>query len=65
MDIEDYTDKFYNAEKYFNVTKFDDLYESDVKYSQFKAFLTGHCLVYPNVFQAIDNLYSLHYVWYE
>ena len=45
--IEDYVDKFYNAEKYFNVTMMDDYFESDHRYSYFKAFLTGHCFVYP------------------
>lgn len=63
--IEDYVNKFYNAEKYFNVTKLDDLFESDPKYSNFKAFLTGHCFVYPNVFVTIENLFNLHYVFFE
>ena len=63
--IEDYVDKFYNAEKYFNVTKFDDNFESDIKYTEFKAFLTGHCLVYPAVFSTIENLFNLHYVFFD
>ena len=45
--IEDYVDKFYNAEKYFNVTMMDDYFQSDHRYTYFKAFLTGHCFVYP------------------
>ena len=63
--IEDYVDKFYNAEIYFKVTKFDDLFESDIKDTQFKAFLTGHCLVYPAVFCTIENLFNLHYVFFD
>ncbi len=49
-DLNDYTDKFYHAEQYFNVTKFDDNYYSNQKYVNFKAFLTGHCLAYPSPF---------------
>ena len=64
-DLDDYIDKFYNAENYFNVTKFDDLFESDIKYTEFKAFLTGHCLVYPAVFCTIENLFNLHYVFFD
>lgn len=63
--LEDYVDKFYNAEKYFNVTKFDDNFESDIKYTEFKAFLTGHCLVYPAVFASIENLFNIHYVFFD
>ena len=64
-DLEDYVDKFYNAERYFNVTKLDDLYESDIKYTEFRAFLQAHCHVYPNPFCGIDNLFTLHYVFWE
>ena len=64
-EIEDYVDKFYNAERYFNVTKFDDLFESDIAYTAFKAFLTGHCMVYPSVFVTIENLFNLQFVFYD
>lgn len=61
----DYTDKFFYAEKYFNVVKLDDLYESDGAYKDFRAFLTGHCNVYPTPFVTVHNLFSMHYVWFE
>ena len=64
-DLEDYVDKFYNAEKYYNVTKLDEIYESDNKYIEFKAFLTGHCHVYPAPFCGIENLFTLHYVFFD
>jgi len=64
-DLRDYYDKFYNAERYFNVSKFQDLYESDVKYAKFKAFLTAHCHVYPVPFCSVENLFTLHYVFWE
>lgn len=64
-DLEDYVDKFFNAEKYFNVTKLDDYFESDVKYTEFKAFLQAHCHVYPTPFCSIENLFTLHYVFWE
>ena len=43
----------------------DDLFESDLKYTTFKAFLTGHCMVYPVAFSTIENLFNLHYVFFE
>lgn len=63
--ISDYSDKFFHAEKYFNVVKFDDLYESDMAYKDFRAFLTGHCNVYPTPFMTVHNLFTMHYVFYE
>jgi hypothetical protein len=63
--ITDFTDKFYYAEKYFNVVKFDDLYETEQAYKDFRAFLTGHCNVYPVPFMTIHNLFTMHYVFYE
>jgi len=32
-DLDDYVDKFYNAERYFQVTKYDDYFESDLTYT--------------------------------
>jgi len=64
-DLEDYVDKFYNAEQYYNVSKFDELYEADIKYAEFKAFLTGHCNVYPAPFCSIENMFTLHYVFFD
>jgi hypothetical protein len=43
----------------------DDLYESDGAYKDFRAFLTGHCNVYPTPFMTVHNLFSMHYVWFE
>lgn len=64
-DLEDYVDKFFHAEKYFNVTKLDEYFESDNKYMMFKAFLTAHCHVYPVPFCSIENLFTLHYVFWD
>lgn len=63
--ISDYTDKFFYAEKYFNVVKFDDLYEKEGAYKDFRSFLTGHCNVYPTPFMTMHNLFTLHYVFYN
>lgn len=63
--LEDYVDKFYHAEQHFAVVKQDHLYHSDTAYTQFKAFLTGHCMVYPSAFVTIENLFNLHYVFYD
>lgn len=34
-------------------------------YKDFKAFLTGHCNVYPTPFMTVHNLFTMHYVFYE
>ena len=65
MDLEDYVDKFYHAEKYFNVIKMEDYFESDPEYMAFKAFLQAHCYVYPTQFCTYHNLFLLHFVFHE
>ena len=39
MDVEEYLDKFYYAERYFNQAQMDNLYNTDLKYAEMKAFL--------------------------
>lgn len=60
-----YQDKFFHAEKYFNVVKLDDEYHKNNEYVDFRAFLTGHCNVYPTPFVTVHNLFNLHYVFYQ
>ena len=64
-DLEDYVDKFFHAEQYFNVIKLEDNFESDPSYMEFKAFLQAHCFVYPTSFASYHNLFVLHYVFHE
>jgi hypothetical protein len=61
----EFTDKFFHAEKYFNVVKLDDNYEADGAYKDFRAFLTGHCNVYPVPFVTVHNLFQLHFAFFE
>ena len=63
--LSDYQDKFYYAEKYFNVVKFDDWYEIEPAYKEFRAFLTGHCNVYPIPMMSVHNLFQLNFVFNE
>ena len=63
--LSDLTDKFFYAEKYFNVVKFDDMYETEQSYKDLRAFLTGHCNVYPVPFITIHNLFNMHFVFSE
>lgn len=64
-DLSDYHDKFWHAEFYFDANTLDDNYVLDKEYDNFKAFLTGHCLVYPGIFHVKHNLFCLHYVFEE
>lgn len=63
MNLSDYHDKFWHAEFYQNAEIQDDWYSTDIEYTNFKAFLTGHCLVYPIPFCTKHNLFTLHYVF--
>jgi len=65
LDIEEYVDKFYYAERYFNQVQFDDMGVQDIKYFQMKSFLNQKCLVYPINFMTLHNLFNLHYVFYD
>ena len=64
-DLHEYVDKFYNAERYYDVTKLEQNFFEDGEYLDFKAFLNGHCHVYPSVFCSIENLFTLHYVFFD
>ena len=63
--LSDFRDKFYYAEKYFNVVKFDDNYEREQDYLDFRAFMTGHCNVYPTPFMTHKNMFTLHFTFLE
>ena len=65
MDIDEYVDKFYYAERYYNQTQLDYLYHENNKYGEIKAFLNQKCLVYPTVFMTLHNLFNLHYVFFD
>lgn len=39
MDLTDYTDKFWYAERYFNALKLEEYMERDKAYGNFKNFL--------------------------
>ena len=63
--LSNYQDKFYHAEKYFNVVKLDDGYHQHNEYMDFRSFLTGHCNVFPTPFVTMHNLFNLHFVFYS
>lgn len=64
-DLTDYFDKFWYAERLFTVPKLEDLYYSDQRYENFKAFLNTKCFVYPISFVTINNLFMLHFIFNE
>jgi len=65
IDIEEYVDRFYYSERYFNQVQLDDHGYQDMKYFQFKSFLNQKCLVYPINFMTLHNLFNLHFVFYK
>jgi hypothetical protein len=64
-DLTDYVDRFWYAEQYFNQVALDNYVASDRRYFEMKCFLNQKCLVYPIVFMTQENLFNLHYVFYE
>ena len=58
-------ERFWNAEQYWNSIKLEENYYKDSEYEDFKAFLTGQCLVFPVHFMTFHNLFQLHYVFRE
>jgi hypothetical protein len=65
MNLEDYIDKFWYAERYFNVFKLEEISWRNVDYTDFKAFLNIRCFVYPITFMSLHNLFTLHYAFNE
>lgn len=65
MDLTDYIDKFFYAERYFNAAAMDTYLTYDNEYLEFKGFLNQKCLVYPIAFMTLHNTFNLHYVFYD
>jgi hypothetical protein len=61
MDLQDFRDKFWHAERYFNIHPQEEYFEDDKAYTAFKGFLNVKCLVYPICFLPVNNLFVLHY----
>mmetsp|Transcript_9830 Transcript_9830/g.7404 ORF Transcript_9830/g.7404 Transcript_9830/m.7404 type:complete len:132 (+) Transcript_9830:97-492(+) len=65
MDLRDYTDKFFYPERYYNTIAEEWNYSKDTRYIDFKTFLTAVCFVFPIPFVCIDNLFLLHYIFWD
>ena len=65
QNMQDFEDKQWHAERYFNVHKLEEYIERDSEYYNFKGFLNAKCFVYPISFIAQNNLFLLHYVFPE
>lgn len=63
--LDDFIDKHWHAERYFNVYKLEEYIEQDKAYYQMKAFLNGRCFVYPISFMTLHNLFLMHFVFNE
>ena len=63
MDLRDYTDKFWYAERYYNASRLEEYSESDKTIYKFKGFLNARLFVYPITYMAVHNLFLLHYVF--
>jgi hypothetical protein len=61
--MQDFEDKQWHAERYFNVHKLEEYIERDGEYYNFKGFLNAKCFVYPISFLAQNNLFLLHFVF--
>jgi len=65
MDISEFVDKFYYAERYFNQVQFDELGSKNSDFLEIKSFLNQKILVYPIFFMTLHNLMNMHYVFWD
>lgn len=63
--MQDFIDKQWHAERYFNVYKLEEYIERDTAYYNFKGFLNARCFVYPISFLTVNNLFLLHFAFPE
>lgn len=63
--MEEFVDKHWHAERYFNVFKLEEYIERDKAYYNFKGFLNARCFVYPISFMTVHNLFLMHFVFNE
>ena len=63
--MDDFVDKHWHAERYFNVYKLEEYIEQDKAYYNFKGFLNARCFVYPISFMTLHNLFLMHFVFNE
>lgn len=61
--MQDFADKHWHAERYFNVYKLEENIEKDKAYYNFKGFLNARCMVYPISFLTLHNLFLMHFVF--
>ena len=61
--MQDFEDKQWHAERYFNVLKLEGYIEQEKEYYNFKGFLNAKCFVYPISFMTVHNLFMMHYVF--
>jgi hypothetical protein len=63
MELRDFVDKHWHAERYYNVHKLEEGIERDKAYYNFKSFLNARCFVYPVSFVTVHNLFLMHFVF--
>jgi len=63
--MQDFEDKHWHSERYFNAYKLEEYIEKNTEYYNFKSFLNVKCFVYPISFMTVHNLFLLHYVFNE
>lgn len=63
--LDDYKDKFWHPERYYNILPLELVYDREAKYLDFKKFLNAKCFVYPTPFMTLHNLFLIHYCFFE
>jgi len=65
MELTDYKDKFWYAERYFNALRLENYFIHEEEYHEFKCFLNARLFVYPIPFMTFHNLFMMHFVFNE
>uniref|UniRef100_A0A7S3IRH5 Uncharacterized protein n=1 Tax=Strombidium inclinatum TaxID=197538 RepID=A0A7S3IRH5_9SPIT len=63
LNLEEYIDRFYYSERYFNASQFDQVLVSHPEYHRMKCFLNQKVMVFPVVFQTFNNLMNMNFIF--
>ena len=65
LDLDEYIDKFFYAERHFNQIQLEDVFLADNRFMEMKSFLNQKCLVYPTCQMTLHNLFGVHFAFFD
>jgi len=59
--LDDFKDRFFGAEQYYNYVKNEELYEKDERNVHFKGILNKRLVIFPVPYVVYENMFMIHY----